>query len=146
MSGARCRSSSAARTPSSRKRRRQADVDDRDVGPLELHGVDERVAVLHRRDHVEAVVPEQPREPVAQEREVFGDYDPHGSSARTVVGPRLRARDVQRPVERLSALPETGEAAARRIRSAVAVVDHLGYEDAVRRAGSGCRREPRVRA
>ena len=69
------------------ERRRQPDVDDRDVGALAQHGVDERVAVVDGGDDLEAVVAQQPRQPVAQQREVLGDHDPHGSTARSVVGP-----------------------------------------------------------
>src|SRR5207244_717859 len=47
----------------------------------------ERVAVCDGCNHVEAVVAQQPRQPVAQQREVFGDHYSHGSSVRTVVGP-----------------------------------------------------------
>ena len=38
-------------------------------------------------DDLEAVVAQQPREPVAQQREVLGDHHAHGITARTVVGP-----------------------------------------------------------
>ena len=49
--------------------------------------MDERVGVVDRRDDLEAVRLEQAHHPVAQEREVLGDHDPHGSSTRTIVGP-----------------------------------------------------------
>jgi hypothetical protein len=61
--------------------RREPDVDDRDVGPLAPRGVDQCVAVGDRVDDVEAVVAQESAQPVAQEREVFGDQDAHGSSA-----------------------------------------------------------------
>ena len=69
------------------ERRRQAHVDDADVGPLALDGLEERVGVLDRGDDLAAVVLEQAREAVAQQREVLGDHDAHGSSARRIVGP-----------------------------------------------------------
>src|SRR5262249_19562145 len=50
-------------------------------------GFDEGVAVRDRCGDVEAVVVEQAREPVAEEGEVLGDHDAHGSSALIVVGP-----------------------------------------------------------
>ena len=89
----------------------------------------ERVAVADRGDDVEAVVAQQPRQAVAQEREIFGDHDPHGITARIVVGPPGRARDLERAVERLDAaararagpLPD-------RIGAAAAVVDDLDDE------------------
>ena len=56
-------------------------------GSLAQDRVDERVGVGDLGDDVEVVVAEQPGEPVAQEREVLGDHDAHGSSARIVVGP-----------------------------------------------------------
>jgi len=56
-------------------------------GRSQHHCVHERIAVLNGCDHIEAVVPEQPCEPVAQQREIFGDHDPHGITALNVVGP-----------------------------------------------------------
>src|SRR5262249_4603887 len=56
-------------------------------GLLAEDGVGERVGVVHLRDDLEVVVPQQPGQAVSQEREVLGDHDPHGSSARIVVGP-----------------------------------------------------------
>ena len=67
--------------------RRQADVDDRDVGLLAARRMDQCVAVGDGVDDREAVVAQQPGEPVAEQREVFGDQDSHGSSARSVVPP-----------------------------------------------------------
>src|SRR5581483_1529402 len=69
------------------ERRRQPDVDDRDVRLLGDHLVHEPVAVGDGGDDVEAVVAQKPREAVAKEREVLRDHDPHGSSALTTVGP-----------------------------------------------------------
>src|SRR5262249_15587905 len=66
---------------------RQADVDDCDVRLLAERRVDKGVCVGTRRDDVETVVAEEPCEPLAEEREILGDYDPHGSSARIDVGP-----------------------------------------------------------
>src|SRR5262249_29142041 len=65
----------------------QANVDDRDLRLVAADCVDERVAVRHRRCDVEAVVAEQSCESVAQQGEVLGDHDAHGSSALIVVGP-----------------------------------------------------------
>ena len=62
--------------------RRQADVDDREVGPLRDHLAHQRVAVADRRHDLDLVVAQQPGQAVAQEREVLGDDYPHGSSAR----------------------------------------------------------------
>ena len=47
--------------------------------------VGELRAVLQRGDDLEAVGVEHAREPVAQQAEVLGDYDAHGSSAVTTV-------------------------------------------------------------
>ena len=113
------------------ERRREPDVDDGDVRLLRRDHAEQRVAVLDRGDHVEAVVPQQPRQPVAQEREVLGDHDAHGSSARTVVGPPVGARDAERTVERLDAPPEARQALAGRVRTTAAVVAHLGDKGAV---------------
>ena len=43
--------------------------------------------VVDGRDHVETVLPEQLRQAVPEEEEVFGDDNAHGISMRTVVGP-----------------------------------------------------------
>src|SRR5579875_2481136 len=67
--------------------RRQAHVDDRDVRLLFEDAIHERVSVADRRDDVEAVVAQQPRQAVAEQREVFGDHDAQGSTASTIVGP-----------------------------------------------------------
>src|SRR5262249_43216654 len=69
------------------ERRRKPDVDDCDIRLLEQDRARERVAVGHRRDDVEAVVAQQPRQPVAQQREILRDHDPHGITALIVVGP-----------------------------------------------------------
>ncbi len=95
------------------ERRRQPDVDDRDVRLLRRDHAEERVAVLDRGDHVEAVVAEQPRR--ARRGAARGprrsrrawQLRPHGRRA------SRRARDAERPVERLDAPPEPGQARCR---------------------------------
>src|SRR3954451_13889399 len=67
--------------------RRQADVDNGDVGALAQDCANERVPVLHGIDDVEVVVAEEARQPVAEEREIFCDHDTHGITARTTVPP-----------------------------------------------------------
>src|SRR5262249_46839011 len=67
--------------------RRQPDVDDRNVGLLEHDRMDEGVLVRDGGDDLEAAVPEQSREAVAQKREILGDHDAHGITAWTNVGP-----------------------------------------------------------
>jgi len=52
--------------------RRQADVDDGDVPLLCDDLAYERLAVSDRGDDFEAIVAQQAREPVAQQRQVFG--------------------------------------------------------------------------
>ena len=72
---------------------RQAHVGDGHVRPLPLHRADQGVAVLDGGDDVHAVVAQQAGEAVAQQREVLGDHDPHGSSTlRTVPPPGAPAR------------------------------------------------------
>src|SRR3954451_23158063 len=77
--------------------RRQADVDDGDVGTLAEDCVDERVAVLHRIHDVEVVVAEEARQPVAEQCEVLGDHDAHGITARTIVPPPARLSTASMP-------------------------------------------------
>ena len=118
--------------------RRQADVDDRDVGRVEPDRVDERVGVVDGRDDLEAVRLEQPHHPVAQQREVLGDHDAHGSSARTIVGPPagLVTTASRRAPRRGGACP--ARPLPRRVGAAVAVVLDLELE----RAAVGARRRP----
>ena len=73
-------------------------------------------------DDLVAVVGEQRGDAVAQQHEVLGDHDAHGSLATIVVGPPVGAVDVERAVERLDALrrgprgPSRGRGARRRAR------------------------------
>src|SRR5262249_28622466 len=67
--------------------RREPDVDDGDIRLLAENGMDERVGVSHLRHDLEVVVAEEPGEAVSQQRQILGDHDGHGSSARIVVGP-----------------------------------------------------------
>ena len=85
------------------------------------------VAVAHGRDDVESVVLEQAREAVAQERQVLGDHDAHGSSARTVVGPPPGLVTRSEPSSASTSPAEAGQAGAGRI-GAAAAVDDLGHE------------------
>ena len=100
------------------ERRRQANVDDRDVGSLEQHRMHERVAVGHRRDDVEAVVAQQPRQAVAQQCEILGDHDAHGITALHRRRAARRARDLERAVERLDAPRQACEPGARHVGAA----------------------------
>ena len=59
-------------------------------------------------DDVDPGVGEQPREPVAEERLVVGDHDPHGSSARISCAPSGRVT-VEAAVERADAVLELDE-------------------------------------
>ena len=65
-----------------RVRRRHPDVDDRDVGARELHAAEQLVGRRRpcRRPRWPAS-DEQALEPLAKQRLVVGDHDPHGSSA-----------------------------------------------------------------
>ena len=88
-------------------------------------------ASVDRRDDLEAVVAQQPGETVAEEREILGDHDAHGSSALTVVGPAGGALDRERPVERLDPPPQPGEPAPGRVGAARAVVGDRDLEPVV---------------
>ena len=79
------------------ERRRQADVDDRDLRPLEQDARDQRRAVRDGRDDVEAVVAQQPGQAVAQQREVLGDHNAQGITALIVVGPPAGLTTTSRP-------------------------------------------------
>ena len=67
--------------------RRQADVDDADVGPLGHRDPQEVARVADRRDNFESVVGEQAGQAVAKQREVLDDHRPHGIAASISVGP-----------------------------------------------------------
>src|SRR5262245_52155321 len=51
------------------------------------YGGEQLLGVRHRRDHLEAALGQQPRQPVAQQHRVLGDHDSHGSSTPMTVGP-----------------------------------------------------------
>src|SRR5215217_8109305 len=78
-------------------RRREADVEDRDVRP---RARDLRACLgLRRRfaDDVKARVFQDTHESLTQEHRVFCDHDAHGISATTVVPPPLPLRTSRRP-------------------------------------------------
>ncbi len=68
-------------------RGRHAYVDHAQVGPVRRACLDQRGPVAHRGDHVVPGLGEQQLQPLAQQHRVVGDDYPHGSSARTTVGP-----------------------------------------------------------
>ena len=104
-------------------RRRHPHVDDRQVGLVLVERGEQRLAVADAGDDLVAVVGQQRRDALAQQHEVLGDHDPHGSLAVIVVGPPVGAVDLERAVERLDALGEALEARAGHApRAAVAVV------------------------
>ncbi len=64
-----------------------SDVDDRDVGAMLLHGVEQRVRIADAGDHVDSLAAQQQYEPFPEQRIVLGHHYPHGITAVTVVGP-----------------------------------------------------------
>ena len=94
------------------------------------------VRVPDGRDHGVAAVLEQPRQPVAQQRLVLRDHDPHGSSATTSVPVAGRARDRHVPAQRGDAVGDARQPGARRRhRAADAVVPDAHDEAAVAARG-----------
>ena len=93
MPGTRRRASSAARRPSSRKLGGRRTSTTATSGRSPRDRVDEGVAVLDGGDHLHPAVAEQADDAVAQQREVLGDHDPHGSSAVRIVPPARGAVD-----------------------------------------------------
>ena len=113
-------------------RRRQADVDDRDVRREAADLPQQLVGVVALGDHVEAGVAEQPRETLAQQDAVLGDRYAHGISARTRVPPPAGRPDAQPAAERLDAVGEAAQArAALGVGAADAVVGDLDDDLAV---------------
>ena len=126
--GTRRRASSAARTPSSWKPGGSRTSTTQTSGRCSSTAARNASASADGGDHVEARVAQQAREAVAQQREVLGDHDAHGSSARTMVGPPAGLATRQRAVERLHAAPQPGEAGPARVGAAAPVVGHLDPE------------------
>ena len=124
MPGTRSRASIAARMPSSVNVGGSRTSTTRDVGPVLDDRVDERRAVVDGGHDLPAAVAEQARQPLAQQRQVFGDHDAHGSSARIVV-PGCAVCDGEPAVERLDALAQAGQPGAGGVGAAVAVVADL---------------------
>ena len=110
---------------------RQAHVDDADVGAVLVDGGQEGLAVGDRGHDLEAVLVEQAADALAQQREVLGDHDAHGTSAYRTVGPPRGRGDRQRAVERGQALVQPVEAVAGGVGAAAAVVAHLDAQAAV---------------
>jgi len=68
----------------------QANVDDRDVGPVGLCRGDQARAGVDDGHDLVMVRGEEPADPVGEQHMVFCDHHPYGSSAFTVVGaPRM---------------------------------------------------------
>ena len=97
ISGIERRSSSAARSPSSRK------FGGSRMSTIAMSGRSRRAAWTSASPSATASTTsnplsrEQARQPVAQQGEILGDQDAHGSSARTVVGPPGGLVTVSRP-------------------------------------------------
>src|SRR5215204_4793171 len=78
-------------------RRRHLDVDDRHVRTGQLHPPHELLGVGGLPDDLESGLFEQPGEPFAKKRFVVGDYDSHGSTARSLTLPSPPRSTVSRP-------------------------------------------------
>ena len=90
--------------------RRHADVDERDVGAAVANAGEERVGVADLVDDLEPAVREQVRDPLADERRVVGDHDPHGISARIARAAARLALDDELRVQRLQPVAEARQA------------------------------------
>ena len=113
------------------ERRREPHVDDRQVGLVRADDPQQPGAVVGVRDDLDPALAHERDEPLAQQRVVLGDHDPHGSSTRIVVPPPGRADHGQRPVERLGPVAQPGEARAARVRAARPVVGDLHQQPPV---------------
>ena len=69
------------------ERRRQPDVCDHEVGVVLLDRLDDAFGSVELRHGLVAVAGEEAHDPLLKEDRVLDDHDPHGSSARIVVGP-----------------------------------------------------------
>src|SRR3954453_6086327 len=97
-----------------RVRRRHADVDKSDVRAKIANAREQRLAVADLVNDVEVVLREQPRDALADEGCVVGDYDAHGMDARmTVPWPGwLSITSVVSRASSLSRSPASPESAA----------------------------------
>ena len=68
-------------------RRRHADVDDRQVGLVQVDDPEQFVGIADGGDDILAGVGQDAGQSGPQEHGVLGDHDPHGISTRIVVGP-----------------------------------------------------------
>src|SRR5688572_16777056 len=66
---------------------RHSDVDDRDVGPRELHLAEQLLCGADLADDVEAGLEQQPLQAFPEQHLVVCDYDPHGISTRIFARP-----------------------------------------------------------
>ena len=133
MPGTRSRASIAARTPSSVNDGGSRTSTSARSGRCSTIAVDERRAGVDGGDDLPPAVAQQAGQALAQERQVLGDHDAHGSSARIVV-PRSPDCTASRAVERLDALAQAGQARAGGVGAAVAVVGDLHPQPVARGA------------
>ena len=110
------------------ERGREAHVDDREVGLVAADDAQQARAVVGLRDDVDVVLAQQGDDPGAQQRLVLGDHDPHGSSARIVVGPPGGLVIVSVPSSASTRCSQPGQAAALRVGAARPVVGDLDHE------------------
>ncbi len=67
------------------ERRREANIDDREVRFMSGYRPQQPGPVLHLGDHLDVVLPQQRHQTLSQQREVLGDHYPHGNLTSTVV-------------------------------------------------------------
>ena len=83
------------------------------------------LGVLGDRDDLDPALAHERHQPLAQQRVVLGDHDPHGSSTRIAVPTPGSLATVELAVERLGAVAQAGQPAARRVGAAWPVVGDL---------------------
>ena len=124
MPGTRSRASIAARMPSSVNEGGRRTSTTAMSGRCSSIAAIELRAVVDRGDDLPAAVVEQARESLAQQRQVLGDHDTHGSSARIVV-PGCALATASVPSSASTRWRRPVRPGAGRIGAAVAVVGDL---------------------
>ena len=126
-------------------RRRHPDVDNGDIRTKVVYAREEGIGVTDLGDDFDAVLGEQTREPLADERRVIRDHDSHGNSARIVVPcpGRLSTASVASSASRRSRRPARPEPAVMRAPpgpSSATVTQSLRCRSSSRTDASGRRR------
>ncbi len=80
-----------------RERRRHADIDERNIRLVLLHGTEQRRRVTHQRAHFDICLGEKPSQALPPEHGVVRDHHPHGKTASILVPTGTSPSTMSRP-------------------------------------------------